>query len=523
MEVARVLRELVGLPSVTASEHENSVVDYILGYFEKTGVEDVRVVETPLEGSSAPPLKAVIVKVDAAKTTKRTIVLMAHFDVVDTMCYGELAGDAFDPERLSEKLANVVSGDAKRDLESGNFMFGRGVMDMKCGLAIELEILRKFAEDREMFDVNLVGVFVGDEENCSAGMRGVIPTLSAMVRDEGVEFLAAINTEPCEPGKPGTNNPVMFLGTIGKLLPAFYIVGQNAHVGNYYDGLSAALIASKIVEIAESNPELADPGQSSWCCLESKLLKDGYSVTVPDRAVVYFNCLMTESTPAQVMARMEQIARDAMSSAIDHRNNSFQSVKAKGYKGDICQCTPKVVKFSELVSKAGDATWQMTSDDVRVQGYQMIESVLRRSHEDGPLVVTAFLAPFIPARSDLNKSSPHLAKMLEVAEHLKQLHREKGYTLEIEETFTGICDLSYTGLQCEAQDIDAVKQNMPGWGSIYNINFEMLRDLDMAVMNLGPTGRDAHRMTERLETQYSLNVLPDMVIEAIHCISNKFT
>ena len=519
MEVERVLEELVRLPSVTASERENSVVEYILEYFKKANVENVRVIETPLEGGNAPPLKAVIVKVEAASETKRTVVLMGHFDVVDTSCYGEYARYAFDPAKLSSEFEKVLSGEALDDLKSGKFMFGRGVMDMKCGIAIEMEILRAFAADRNMFDVNLVGVFVGDEENCSAGMRGVIPTLSEMARIDGLEFLAAINTEPCEPGKPGTDNPVLFLGTIGKLLPAFYVVGKNSHVGNYFDGLSAALIASKIVEMAESNPEFADPGQPSWCCLESKIIKEGYSVTVPDRAIVYFNCLITESTPAKVMEQMERIAHDAMSKAIDQTRISCAALKGKSECRDW---KTKVLRFSDLVKKAGKVEWKVTSEDVRVQGYQMIESVLRSSHEDGPLVVTAFLAPYIPARSNLSKASPHLAKIMDVAEHLRKLHEEKGYTLEIEETFAGICDLSYTGLQSADQDIETVKQNMPGWGLLYNINFEMLKYLDMAILNLGPTGKDAHRMTERLETEYSLKILPQMVIEAIRCLSSKF-
>ena len=62
---------------------------------------------------------------------------------------------------------------------------------------------------------------------------------------------------------------------------------------------------------AEGNPHLADPFngkcESSWICLDMGVMKDGYSVTVPDRAFAYFNCFTTTNTPADIMDQMRPL------------------------------------------------------------------------------------------------------------------------------------------------------------------------------------------------------------------------
>ena len=183
---------------------------------------------------------------DAAKPTKRTVLMVSHYDVVDVSVYGDIAAHAFDADKLGE----IFGADE-------DTLYGRGVMDMKCGVALEAALLEEFAADRTLFDVNVVVAFVGDEENSSAGMRGSLPVIARMIEDDGLEFLAALNTEPGEAGKSGSWADGLS-GTLGKLMPSFYMRGRGAHVGNCYDGFSAALAVSRLVCAAEGNRYLAD-------------------------------------------------------------------------------------------------------------------------------------------------------------------------------------------------------------------------------------------------------------------------
>lgn len=78
---------------------------------------------------------------------KKCVILSGHMDVVGVEEYGHLAELAFDPEALRERIAELpLSDEARRDLESGSWIFGRGTADMKLGLALGLELLRHFSE-----------------------------------------------------------------------------------------------------------------------------------------------------------------------------------------------------------------------------------------------------------------------------------------------------------------------------------------------------------------------------------------
>ncbi|MBO0603716.1 amino acid degradation protein, partial [Sporosarcina sp. E16_3] len=77
-----------------------------------------------------------------------TIVLMSHFDTVWTEEYGVLEPLAFHPEELTKKLFEPkhkkdLPEAARIDLETGNYLFGRGTMDMKMGLALHMQLIEK--------------------------------------------------------------------------------------------------------------------------------------------------------------------------------------------------------------------------------------------------------------------------------------------------------------------------------------------------------------------------------------------
>src|SRR5690606_15406528 len=72
--------------------------------------------------------------------TNKTIVLISHFDTVHTEEFGAGLQDlAFQPKQLTEELKNRLAKlpeDAQEDLVSDDYLFGRGTMDMKMGLAL---------------------------------------------------------------------------------------------------------------------------------------------------------------------------------------------------------------------------------------------------------------------------------------------------------------------------------------------------------------------------------------------------
>ena len=144
-----MIKELVAIPSVTESAEESAPGVWLrarlekLPYFAENPAHLITA-ETPLEGSPH-ALKSLVARVDAAKPTKRTVLMVSHYDVVDVTVYGDIAEHAFDADKLGE----IFGADE-------DTLYGRGVMDMKCGVALEAALIEEFAADRTLFDVNVV-------------------------------------------------------------------------------------------------------------------------------------------------------------------------------------------------------------------------------------------------------------------------------------------------------------------------------------------------------------------------------
>jgi arginine utilization protein RocB len=60
--------------------------------------------------------------------------------------YGAWKDTAFSPEKLTERFyeqKQQLLSDVQADLEEGEWLFGRGVMDMKCGLALHMSLIEQ--------------------------------------------------------------------------------------------------------------------------------------------------------------------------------------------------------------------------------------------------------------------------------------------------------------------------------------------------------------------------------------------
>lgn len=533
-----LLRRLVKIESVTAGENEPEAAHFVyeylseLAYFRENPAY-LEMLPTPCEGDDR-RLCAVAARVYANNPTNKTVVFIAHYDVVDAGAYGGLRPWAFDPDELERRLANEdISPRAREDLLSGRFIFGRGVMDMKCGLALEMELIRDFASDRGMFDVNVIVLAVPDEENGSCGMRGAASWLARLKRAEGLEYIACVDTEPSDPGLPDAPTQLIFVGSMGKLLPAFYCAGVEAHVGNYYRGMSATLLSSLVVLSAEAAPKLADPepglAPPSWCCLSHRTLEEGYAVTVPSRSVAYFNAYVLSKGPDEILGEMKDIADSALEEAARRLKESHGALAGMGYgppRNDFSGA--RAITFSEIFERAAknagyEAAVRQTlldtrGGDARDRGLALLECAIRAAVIEPPFIAVGFLPPCLPPVTSRGASAREKSLIGAVARVIRHARDRYGVEIEIAERFAGLCDLSYAGY-FEAARWETLGANCPGWGDIFSVPFGDIEEISMPVVNIGPCGYDAHRKTERLERDYSLRVLPELLTFFIRSLS----
>lgn len=130
----------------------------------------------------------------------------------------------------------------------------------------------------------------------------------------------------------------------------------------------------------------------------------------------------------------------------------------------------------------------------------MMDRLLTWSGITKPLVLLGFAPPYYPAvRSDHIKGKEQtVARCLKAASDM--LKEQFGYGLVTENYTVGLSDTSYTSLDKEFNYVK-YSHNTLLWGQLYSIYFDVIRQISMPGLILGPWGKDFHKMTERVNIQ----------------------
>jgi len=538
----RLMLDLVKIPSVSPSKDgENKIARFVfdtlaeLPYFRQHP-DDLRLL--PMEGDRY-KRHIVFALVRSKKETPDTVLLTGHMDVVDTNVCGVLKETAFDAEEYTRKIASLeLSPEAKKDLASGEWLFGRGVADMKTGVATGLSLLAEAARGEFDPGANLAVLYVGDEENNSGGMLAAVPVLASLQEEEGLRFLSCINTEPTFAGGSKAG-PSVYLGSIGKINPFFYFAGKETHVGEYYEGLCAAPIISHLDIMLDGNPEYADTldgrAYPPYGCMRQHDLRREYSATIMTRAAAFYSYLTARKMPGDILAELKHLAMEAQKRAIEQYERFAEGYEERNGSGAVLSSwSPKVLTFGELRKRAetllGDKLHDILEEaeascapgaDERERAFATVEHLAEACALKPPYGIVGFLPPWYPHRTNRGKSRGEMA-MRHVAEKLREKAKTAyGVELEIRSLFEGVSDLSYCGFEGGAEEIRTVGENLPGWGKLYRFPEEELLELDIPILNLGPFGKDSHKNTERIHLPYSLEVYPRLLKEAVRLVAGE--
>lgn len=534
-------RELVRIRSVSHTPGENEAADFLFSLLKKERYfldhpDDLLLLPVEKGGLGR---KAVLAFVRSEKQVSRTVLLNGHFDVVDTDVCGDLADLAFDADAYTAAIGKRdIPDEARDDLMSGNWLFGRGVMDMKAGIALHMAYLAHMARHRDELGVNLLFLAVPDEEGSSVGMRGSLAGLCAFLRERNVKLVAALSGEPSfwtsRTTKQSSPCRIFFTGTTGKIMPFFFCVGREAHVGYAFDGVNAAALAARVVCLMDCCPDLMDgTGQNTLTppvCLKLKDLRDTYSVTLPERATAYFNVLSVSRTPGDVLDICRDVARRALNETIAGIEEAGRHFQIRSGRSDtpVPHWEPAVFTIRELMEQlAGDDGMEgveqrlrsfaesLPADmDEREKGLAVADHLVSLVNLKGPAVVVGFLPPYYPQRLNLGLSDDERRLRAIMESVCADLEKTTGQ-VRLVECFSGIMDLSYMGFQGRASDLRALSENVPGWGTIFSLSVDDLLALNVPIASVGPAGKDAHKDTERLELEYSFETAPRILERVI--------
>lgn len=468
----------------------------------------------------------------------KTVVLVHHYDIVDIEDFKMLKPFAFSPDVLAKELAKhreMLPPDAQKDLDEDTFVFCRGGCDMKAGGSIQYALLEAYSQ-LEDFEGNVIVIGVPDEENLSAGMRAADRLLAQLKEEYGLEYLMMINSEPHQ--RKDFSKGVFSEGTVGKMMPFVYVRGFLSHAGKVFEGLNPVSVLSEIVTRTEINMAFADAvgGEAAppptWLYMKDS--KDRYDVSMPLTAQGCFSVLTQKQTPAELLEKVKVTCEEGFSAVIDRMNDNYADFCEKtGQPVKPLPWKTKVVNYGELYAEAegygGDAFRKAYAEEMQavlrdmqegkvhmIEGnFRLIERIYDYIEDISPRVVYGLLPPYYPNVSNIyfDGIAPAARNMSEKLNQYTEEMYGQQYTKEY--FYTGICDLSYINIDDPKKQRDSVAGSMPLFGEYYDIPFEAIKEISMAGINIGPWGKDFHKLTERVYKEDLYERTPHILDHAI--------
>jgi arginine utilization protein RocB len=446
---------------------------------------------------------------------QRGVLLLGHHDTVGVTEYAGLGAVereriAFQPDHLravlevqAPALEDPAAELLREDLgQPADWMFGRGALDMKGGLAAGAAALGLLAEgDRPGGDVMFISC--PDEEHESAGMLQAVGEL-ARIRTAGrLDLIGAINLDY-------SAAPVAYSGVMAKRLVGIYVLGSPTHASAPHDGADAAQLAAAIVERATTSPALVEKwGRNSGppaVALRLRDLKSGYNVQTAVEAAAELNLMGYARTTDEVMATLRGVVAEAVED-VARRMDTLQTGKLNFRRASV-------LTYPDLAARAGTppedgplagtlaGTLAPGKTDARATTLERVRALVREARIAAPAVVLYLLPPFHPHVPP--GDGPLTAATREVLQR-------GGH--ELVPYYPNISDASYLAWRAESPEM--LGRHLPALGHDYVLPADDSRALGLEVVNLGPWGRDAHGLFERVYTPYAFDTLPRMLAELI--------
>lgn len=540
-EVKKITKDLVSVPSIVRevggeTNCAREIFNYYisLDYFKKNP-HQVKMVKTINDFVDRHSTYAYV------KGTKgnsnKTIILIGHIDTVGVDDFGEIKQHAYDADLLPELLLKMnISDEVKQDILSGEYMFGRGSLDMKSGVAGHMYLIKYFSEHPEELNGNIIAYAECDEEDNSHGILTGLKEFKALKEKEGFEYIACINADYSTGYNVSDINRYVYFGSIGKLLPSFYVVGKETHVGQAYGGLDPNLIVAELTRLIELNTELCDIAQGEVTVppmsLKQSDFKDGYTVQTALTAYAYYNFFTHSMSPADVIKISKEKAIEAFDNVVKYSNESYKKY-----------CEMSNVKYEKLPWKTRVYTWEELYDelkekhgnkftdyifdyakklnekepslDLRLFSIRVIEEAWKWVEDKSPVIV-AFFGSIFSARIEMTGKTENEKMLLSAVDNsIKFVQNYCENPIKTRMFYPYISDSSFMALSDDIESIETLGKNMPSWKTKYFYDVDDVLAINVPVVNIGSFGKDGHKLTERVHMKYTFENVPNMMYQTI--------
>lgn len=537
-EIKALTEKLVAIPSVNGTPGERAIADAIEAYLRDIPYFQAHpelVITQELKDDPLHRHNVMALLKGGDGTERDCIMLHGHIDTVDVDDYGKYKPYAFDCAKLAEALQSAeLPEEVRRDLASGDYLFGRGACDMKGGDAGFLVLVRHLAQAPEKLHGNLLLSFNPVEETLHRGIIEELPLLQKIQQEHDLHFRLAINNDFICPMYAGDTTRYVYTGAVGKLLPMFYIIGRETHVAQCFEGFSPDLTAVELVRLIDRNPDFCDGYQGEYTLpptvLKMQDLKPSYNVQTPHNACVYFNYFVHNRQVTESMELFKSAARTALDNVMqqaDARYKTYCTLSGNQYSSLLEQT--QVLDYRELCDRARavyqgdlDAFIDRTADDsiaagddMRITSLRIVQALCELCGIKTPTVVVFLATPFCP-HNTLKREVPEEARVYaEVEQIAAEFSAESGEQMKLQQFFPSLTDSSYLKIDDDADSIAMLQACFPGYEKLYPVPLATAKALNIPAVNYGVWGKDCHKWTERIYMPYSFGQLPKFILKTI--------
>jgi len=546
-EVKRLTTEMVGIPSVNHAKDggESRVAKYVNDYYNAIPYFKERPEQNYMFANlEEQDRHSNISYIKGSKgNSDKCVILIGHIDTVGVDDYGAFSDLAFRPDLLPEHLMTMPMPKAViDDIKSGEYMFGRGALDMKSGVAGHMVIMKYFAEHPEELDGYLMHIAECDEEDMSGGIIAALDEIVKIKKKEGLEYIACINADYSTNYNPGDENRYIYYGCIGKTLPSYVVFGKEAHVGQSFAALDPNLLLAEITRKISLNVDYSDIANGEICVppisLKQADTKVGYTVQTALVATGYYNYFIHGKSPRDVLKDAKQIAVSAMDDIIEYLNAQYRKFC------DLSHCgytklpwKTRVLTYREFYDEiAANKGTEFVSAmdkfmkelhesdpgmDLRDYGFAVIQEMWKWMDDKSPCIVV-FFGSLYSANIEMTGKTPLEKALLNAVEGaIEKVRPEAQRQITTRMFYPYIADASFMAVGGDETAIDLLNDNMPSSKYKYHHDISKIREINVPVVNIGTFGRDGHMLTERVDMKQSFENVPNIAFETIKTLLNQ--
>lgn len=519
--IIELTRQLVAINSVVGTAGETALGEHLHALLksELEGLPacSLQYIQTR-EGHRPPSLLAFW---RSPANTKRTLILMGHYDVVGHESYGSLADFAMDSEALRAAYLKGSDPQLREAATDPDWVFGRGWLDMKSGIAVIIELFLGIARQNDLV-LNIVLLLCPDEESQSRGLYATLPELDKLREREQLEFVQLMNADYCSPLFAGDDRRFLYSGTVGKFTLGLSVFGTTTHAGETFGGVNSSALAGYLAYAVEHDRRFLQGFRGEWLPPPTVLqLADNrtrYDVMTTSSAALYANVFNLEHDHKKLWRNVLQELRRLLriyDAQMRRRYNRFCA------RADLRPLRdkrpPELIDFATLLQRAAEhsgrpadellqeARRSLAATDERRAGIEVVARLAALLPQGRALVVASLLHPWYPAR--IERDPARLAVLREVCEQQGLTHHH---------IYPYISDMSAFAWQQGLPQILGLQSPLDQTPD----SPELLEGLACPVLNIGPFGIGAHTGQERSRLGWLSLGLPQAIQALIEKLAN---